>query len=253
MLDPKIAAENRKTMDTASLGEYYDEMTRFLPQIVHGGPDAPREDFMSDAMSLVSWLHVCSCIEVPFVSTFYVGSVKSLKYEQKALKEWTRIAYEAINLHKKAKVFYGLRTDVSMNRASLHLGRSHPGMKRGVTRNDRFDVNESMHVIQYFSPNPDWILHLVQLYDYPTLYHEFRVVNGEVSDGSFDEEARAFVTEITERMKQVNIRPHHPQYLEHSFNGINFKMTVTKNPVTGAWEVWDAFALDLEFGMQVNR
>lgn len=253
MLDVVIRSKNNETMTKEELGDYFDKMTAEIDEYVYAenGPRTTTKDFKFDAMSLVSWTNVLEVIGTRYTPFQPIAQIKSLSIEHKNMRKAGTLAREIMDVQRKAGVSTYLRTDVSASiktMKSIHEGNMYPGLKRGLLKSDRIDIDDELKVAQFLSPNPQYIF-IVQFFYPGAWYYDYRVENSKIVTGP--EKHREFVEMIITKLIDRNIAPRHPQYNEHGTRDVSFSMTVVDGP--DGPEVFTASAYGIVNGKELAR
>jgi hypothetical protein len=248
MLDPEIKTANLRNMTEEDLDRYFTDATSEIEEYIYGGSGADRKDFMFDAMSMISWKNALDMIEVPLTPFQPIGKVQSSVIEHRKLRDIGRLCRKVMDVQTKSgqKVF--VRTDVGVATNTLTQlgdGNRYPGLKRGLTAYDRVNVDDSLRIAQYLSPNPEYIFLVQFVYVGDVLYHTYNVEDSKIL-GYHEEKFAPFVQNIIDKFESLHIRPRHPQYNEHGTKNVSFKMTVVDSP--NGPEVFSASAYDLRVG-----
>ncbi|QIG69740.1 hypothetical protein EVB81_171 [Rhizobium phage RHph_I46] len=251
MLDPEIKAENIKKMTQDEIGEYFDDVTAEIEEYLYGGTGADRKDFMFDAMSMIAWKHALDVIGVPVTPFIPIGKIQSSVIEHKKMRQIGQLCKDVIKKQTAAgqKVF--IRTDVGVATETLAQygeGFAYPGLKRGFTGYNRVNVDDSLKIAQYLSPNPEYIFLAQFAYDPRNMLYSYSVEDSVVNG---PDECKEFVENIVKKFESLHIRPRHPQYIEHGTKDVAFEITVT-NGYDGL-EVFSASAFDLRVGKPMYR
>lgn len=247
MLDPQIASENKKTMTRQELENYFDAMTLEIDSYIYDANDRSviTRDFNFDAMSAIAWRTAFEIAKVPYTPFQPIGRIKSPKIEKKKLRKIGELCHDMIKKARKSNVAAFVRTDVSCSHRTLrqfHQGHMYPGLKRGLVKCDRIEIDDELRVAQYLSPNPEYIFH-VQIFYPDEMYNTYVVEEGKVTG---PDEHIEFVRGIVEKLDEYNLRPRHPQYNEHGTKDISFNIT-TVNGTEGP-EVFTATGLNINDG-----
>ncbi|QIG68111.1 hypothetical protein EVB55_176 [Rhizobium phage RHph_Y68] len=246
MLDPEIRLKNTQIMTKEDLDKYFDNTVREIDEYVYGGEGADRKDFMFDAMSMISWKNALDIIGVETTPFQPIAKIQSTKVEKQKMKEMGRLCRQIIDKQRKAGQCVFVRSDVGVaSETLLQFSRDfrYPGLTKGFTAYDRVNVDDSLRIAQFMSPNPEYIF-LMQFFYVNTMYYSYNVENSEILHGP--DEHKAFVQNIIDKLGNLHIRPRHPQYIEHGTRDISFKMTVVDAP--NGPEVFSASAFDLRVG-----
>jgi hypothetical protein len=143
-----------------------------------------------------------------------------------------------------------IRTDVTCSNHILTQfseGHKYPGLKRGLLTYDRLDIDDDIRIGQYFSPNPTYLFH-VQFFYPEALYHTYHVENSKIVSGP--DVHKDYVEKIIRKLGDLNIKPRHPQYVEHATQDLSFGMTIVERRENGMDipEVFSATAYGLVDG-----
>ncbi|QNH71413.1 hypothetical protein PP938_gp245 [Rhizobium phage AF3] len=245
MLDPTIRAEKMRTLSKEEIDAYFDSVTAEIEEYIYGGKGADRKDFMFDAMSMMSWKNVLDIIGVPQTPYQPIGRVQSSIIEHRKMREIGKLCREIIHAQLKVGQPVFVRTDcgVASNTLLQFNSNKYPGLKRGLTQYDRVNLDDSIRIAQYMSPNPEYLFH-VQFFYHNTMYYTYNVEDSKILHGP--DEHKPFVQNIIDKLGNLHIRPRHPQYNEHGTKDIAFQMTVVDAP--DGPEVFSASAFDLRVG-----
>nr|CAI3971166.1 hypothetical protein ORM20_00117 [Ochrobactrum phage ORM_20] len=252
MLDREIY--KKMVADGASkedLQDHFEKAARFYKDYVYGKKDGPSRLFMFDAMSFRAWVYALSKIfkdpkeegRVDVVMSKYAAAIPSPKKAKKKMAQLGKIAAKFIDNSAKNGVVVGLRTDVTtcLNFATDMYRK---GLKRRLLSKDYPDIDAKLIMMQYFSPFPDYLFHLVEVPDpEKNEYVNIRVENSEIMNEEHKPEwAVKAVQTIINRFESNEITPHHPQYVEHGLLGLNFEIQLVRKQ-NGRIEMTDATAL----------
>ena len=232
------------------LNEYYEKAFRFYKDYVYGGKNAPARLFKFDAMSFRAWVHAISKIypagdndRVDVVMSKYIASVPAPKKNKKKMKQIGDIAAKFIDVSEKNGVTVGLRTDVATC-LSFALDKKRNGLKRRLLSKDYPDIDAKIIMHQFFSPFPDYIFHVVEIpdpeeNDYVSITVRESEIQNEIEKPEWAIKA---VQKIINLFEMNEIVPHHPQYVEHGLQGLNFRIQLVRRP-NGKIELATATAL----------
>lgn len=214
---------------------HFEKCAKFFPSYEYGKKNGPSREFMFDAMSFRAWVYALTRVyqkgeDFDIVHSLYLGTVSSPKKQKQKVAHLGKIAAENIDRYKNVfKTDYGLRTDVTKC-LNYSTDTRYKGLKRRLLAKNYPDIDAKIIVNQYFSPFPDYIFHLVEVPNPDEHEHSIiRVIESEIQQPADKPEwAVAMTQDIINRLEMADIMPHHPQYVEHNFGGLNFDIQLVK-------------------------